>query len=139
MSDVSRSFFGKEELEKRFPEAKITERSPRRVYVEVDRAKKVTGISDVLGWEETDDPYSILVKELLPNEVKNIGIEPKMWFGVFQSISDQLSAKNFINAAPIFDSMRMVKDKDEIGNMQRAFNETSKTIIEVLYELEISV
>jgi Ni,Fe-hydrogenase III component G len=39
MSDVSRSFFGKEELEKRFPEAKITERSPRRVYVEVDRAK----------------------------------------------------------------------------------------------------
>ena len=35
--------------------------------------------------------------------------------------------------------MRMVKDKDEISNMQRAFNKTSQTIIEVLYELEIGI
>jgi len=39
MSGVSNRSFEREEFEKRFPEAKITERSSRRVYVDVDRAQ----------------------------------------------------------------------------------------------------
>lgn len=106
---------------------------------EVDRAKRVTGVSDVTGWEETDDPYSILGKEIIPNTVKNIGLEPKMWFGVFQSISNHLPSKHFISAEPIFNSLRIVKDENEIENIQRAFKKTSEVIIEVLYELEIGI
>jgi Xaa-Pro aminopeptidase len=106
---------------------------------EVDRAKRTTGVSEVIGWEETEDPYSTLVNNLLSSNVQNIGIEPKMWYGVFQSIANKLPAKKFVSAEAIFDSLRMVKDKDEINNMQRAFQKTSKTIIEVLYDLELGI
>ena len=106
---------------------------------EINRAKQITGVSDVVGWEETEDPYSILVDNLLSSYVKNVGIEPKMWFGVFQLISTKLPSKNFVNADTIFDSLRMIKDKDEINNLQRAFQKTSKIIIEVLYKLEVGI
>jgi Xaa-Pro aminopeptidase len=106
---------------------------------EVDRAKRITGVPDVIGWEETEDPYSILANGLVSSDVKNIGIEPKMWFGVFQSIANKFPTKKFVNAETIFDSLRMVKDKDEINSMQRAFQKTSKIITEVLYELELGI
>ena len=106
---------------------------------EVNRTKRATGVSDVIGWDETDNPYEILGKEVIQKQTKVVGIEPKMWFGVFQAISDNLSLKQFQNMESIFNSLRMVKDESEISNLSEAFKKTSKTIIQVLSELEIGI
>lgn len=39
MSELSKESFGREEFEKRFPGAEISEHSSRRIYIEVDRAQ----------------------------------------------------------------------------------------------------
>ena len=103
---------------------------------ESDRIKKVTGVSDVTGWEETENPFTILANDIIPKSVKTIGIEPKLWFSVYQSISHCLPGKEFVNAEKLFNSLRMVKDEIEIKKMQQAYKKTSEVIIKTLYELE---
>ncbi len=103
---------------------------------ESNRIKKVTGISEVTGWEETEDPFAILAKDIIPMKVKTIGIEPKLWFSVYQSISKFLPEKEFVNAEKIFNSLRMIKDDFEIDRMQQAYKKSSNAIIKTLYDLE---
>ena len=39
---------------------------------ESNRIKKVTDISEVTGWEETEDPFAILAKDIIPMKVKTM-------------------------------------------------------------------
>ncbi len=103
---------------------------------EVDRIKKLTKASDVIGWEETENPVKILVEKIIPKDIKSIGIEPKMWFSVFNSILQHLNHLQYRNADFIFDNLRSMKDEREIEFIQQAYKKTSKTIIKTLYELE---
>ncbi|MHA1975541.1 MAG: M24 family metallopeptidase [Candidatus Hodarchaeales archaeon] len=106
---------------------------------ESDRIKKITGVPNVTGWEETENPFKILTKDIIPESAKTIAIEPKLWFSVFQSISQRLTGKEFVNGEELFSSLRMVKDSDEIKNLQQARKKSSDVIIQTLYDLEVGI
>jgi Xaa-Pro dipeptidase len=106
---------------------------------EVDRIKKATNVVEVVGWEETENPFRKLSTELVPDKTRTIGIEPKMWFSVFQNISTNLPDKKFIDTESLFGSLRSIKDEEEIKNLQKAVQKSADTIIKTLNELETGV
>ncbi|MFX0088144.1 MAG: M24 family metallopeptidase [Candidatus Hodarchaeota archaeon] len=106
---------------------------------EIDRMKKLTGISECIGWDEKEDPYREL-NDLIPEEFGNvIGIEPKMWFTVYQRLTKSLPTREFISAEKIFDELRAVKDKEEQKFLAKASLKSGDAIIETLNELEAGV
>ena len=53
---------------------------------EVERIKKMTGVRECIGWDEIQDPYDFL-SDIIPERSRNLmGIEPKMWFSVYNNI-----------------------------------------------------
>ena len=106
---------------------------------EVDRVKKLIGVKDCIGWEETDDPYSLLPELISLDHRKSIAIEPKMWFSVYQKIAQNLNEKKFISAESLFDSLRAVKDEYEQGLLLKASQKSGDAIVETLNELEVGI
>lgn len=105
---------------------------------EVERAKKITGVADCRGWGETQDPYVLLSDLLLSNQGKKIGIEPKMWFSVFQKVKKNIQA-NFVSTESLFDSMRMIKDEEEQKILLKASQKSADVIVDSLKELRIGI
>ncbi|MFX0182525.1 MAG: M24 family metallopeptidase [Candidatus Hodarchaeota archaeon] len=105
---------------------------------EADRIKRITGISNIISWEETDDPFNKLA-ELLSDTGKIIGIEPKMWFSVYQNISRKLSKKEFISAEQLFNDLRSVKDEEEQKFLLKASQKSGDAIVKTLNELEAGI
>jgi Xaa-Pro aminopeptidase len=103
---------------------------------EVNRIKKLTGASNVISWEETENPVKFLTEKIIFKDTKTIGIEPKMWYSVFNSIYQRLDHLRYVNTDFLFNSLRSVKNSDEIISIQQAFKKTGKAIIKTLYELE---
>ncbi len=118
------------------------ENSPKMLVpsFEVDRIKKLTGVRDCFGWEETQDPYSLL-PELIPSDIgKTIAIEPKMWFSVYQKIAKKFSERKFISASEcLFDPLRAVKDEHEQEILLKASQKSGDVIVETLNELEVGI
>ncbi|MHA1212472.1 MAG: M24 family metallopeptidase [Candidatus Heimdallarchaeota archaeon] len=106
---------------------------------EIDRIKKMTKAVEVIGWEETENPFLKLASEVVPDKVKTIGIEPKMWFSVYQSISTHLQAKKFVDTESLFSNLRSVKDDEEIKNLRKASQKSADTIIKTLADLETGI
>ncbi|NHJ01003.1 MAG: aminopeptidase P family protein [Candidatus Heimdallarchaeota archaeon] len=103
---------------------------------EIARMKQMTGISDVIGWEETHDPYK-QIADLVPHDrQKSIAIEPKMWFSVYNQLSQSLNEYTIVSAENIFNIVRAEKDETERKLILEASQKSGNAIIEVLYELE---
>jgi Xaa-Pro dipeptidase len=106
---------------------------------EVDRIKLLTGVSECVGWEETQDPYDIL-RDLIPKEFGNvIGIEPKMWFSVFKHITNVLPQKEFINSENIFNNLRAIKNQEELKYLAKASQKSGDAIVDAFNELEVGI
>ncbi len=118
-----------------------TEDSPKLLVpsFEVDRMKKLTGITNCFGWKETQDPYRILQELISVDQGKTIAIEPKMWYSVYQKIFKKLPEKRFISAEILFDPMRAVKDEDEQKLLLNASQKSGDAIVETLNELEVGI
>jgi Xaa-Pro aminopeptidase len=108
-------------------------------FFEADRMKRITGISNIISWEETEDPYNILAELLLSDTGKIIGIEPKMWFSVYQNISRKLPKKEFISAEQLFNGLRSVKDEEEQKILLKASQKSGDAIVKTLNELEAGI
>ena len=105
---------------------------------EVNRIKKLTGVQECTGWEETSDPYNLL-SELLDTEGGRIAIEPKMWFSISEKIRKSLPEGDFISAECIFDPLRSVKDDNEQALLLKASQKSGDTIVEIFKELEVGI
>jgi len=106
---------------------------------EVERIKKVNKAIEVVGWEETENPFVKLAADIVPETVKTIGIEPKMWYSVFLNISNNLQDKKFVDTESLFSALRSVKDDEEIKNLRKASQKSADMIIKTLYELETGI
>ncbi|MFX1282629.1 MAG: M24 family metallopeptidase [Promethearchaeota archaeon] len=118
-----------------------TENSPKMLVpsFEVDRVKRLTGITDCIGWEETQDPYSLLPKFMSLDHGKTIAIEPKMWFSVYQKIAKKFPEKKFISASVFFNPLRAVKDEHEQKLLLKASQKSGDAIVATLNELEVGI
>ncbi len=106
---------------------------------EVDRIKKITGVKDCRGWEETSDPYSLLSELITLEKGKRIAIEPKMWFSTYKKLAKNLPGMEFVSAESIFDPLRSVKDDYEQKFLLEASQKSGNAIVETLNELEIGI
>ncbi len=106
---------------------------------EVDRLRKMTGITDCFGWEETQDPYRLLHELISVDPGKTIAIEPKMWFLVYQKILKKLPGTRFISGEILFDPLRAVKDEQEQELLIKASQKSGDAIVETLNELVIGI
>ncbi|WP_455139631.1 M24 family metallopeptidase [Candidatus Hodarchaeum mangrovi] len=106
---------------------------------EVARFKRLTNIKNCIGWEETDNPYSML-KTLIPNQNGvNIALEPKMWYSIFNTIAKELPSCNYTDAGNIFNHLRAIKDENEQKLLLKASKKSGDVIIQTLQELEIGI
>ena len=106
---------------------------------EVDRVKKLTGLTDCVGWEETQDPYSLLPELLSLDPGKTIAIEPKMWFSVYRKISKNLPENKFVSAENLFNPIRAVKAEYEQEILLKVSQKSGDAIVESLNELEVGI
>lgn len=106
---------------------------------EADRIKRSTGISNIITWEETQDPYEILASSMSSIKGKKIGIEPKMWYSTYEQIANVLSENVFTSVEHIFNRLRSVKDEKEQKLLLQASQKTGNAIIRTLQELEIGI
>jgi Xaa-Pro aminopeptidase len=118
-----------------------TEGSPKLLVpsFELDRLKKMTGISECIGWEETQDPFFILSELLHHKDGKKIGIDPKMWFSVYDRIARGIPAHDLIPAEELIYSLRAVKDEQEQELILKASQISADMIVEALGELKIGI
>jgi len=105
---------------------------------EVNRIKKLTGVQECIGWEETSDPYNLL-SELLTAKGRRIAIEPKMWFSISEKIRRKFPENELISAECIFDPLRSVKDDIERKFLLKASQKSGDTIVEIFKELEVGI
>jgi Xaa-Pro dipeptidase len=107
---------------------------------EVDRIKKLTGVKECRGWDETSDPYSMLKELLTIEEGKKIAVEPKMWYSTYNRIVKNFPEKEFISAEVIFDPLRSVKDEHEQALLLKASQKSGDAIVEIFdSELEVGI
>jgi Xaa-Pro dipeptidase len=106
---------------------------------EVERIKKMTGVRECIGWDEMQDPYDFL-SDIIPERSRNlIGIEPKMWFSVYNNIFKVFPNNKFINAESIFIELRAVKDKEEQNYLAKASQKSGDAIVDTFNELEVGI
>jgi Xaa-Pro dipeptidase len=111
---------------------------PKLIVPEYERIeiKKLTNIPECIGWEETENPYKIL-RDLISNKQDGIiGIEPKMWFSVYQELLKHFPEKKFTSAEDFFCNLREVKSEEEQKLLMKASQKSADAIIETLDELE---
>ncbi len=106
---------------------------------EADRIKRITGITNIITWEETQNPFDILASIMSSQKGKKIGIEPKMWYSTFEQIANVLSENSFISVEPIFNRLRSVKDEGEQELLIKASQKTGNAITRTLEDLEIGI
>ncbi|MHA1973072.1 MAG: M24 family metallopeptidase [Candidatus Hodarchaeales archaeon] len=106
---------------------------------EVDRMKRLTGVKDCIGWNEEDDPFTILKEVAFDAKSKTVGIEPKMWFFVYDEIVRKAPDNNYINAASILSLLRAIKDEKEKELLLKASQRSGKVIVETLNELHTGI
>jgi Xaa-Pro dipeptidase len=106
---------------------------------EVERMKKMTGLASCIGWDEIEDPYNFLLDLIPEKSRKVIGIEPKMWFSVYNNISKVLPSETFINAENIFSELRAIKDIEEQKFLAKASQKSGDAIVDTFNELEIGI
>ncbi|MFW9854228.1 MAG: M24 family metallopeptidase [Candidatus Thorarchaeota archaeon] len=105
---------------------------------EVDRMKRTTGVSEVIGWEELQDPYTVVPN--LVGTCQKIAIDPKMWFSVYSLLVKNLPRNiEIVSAAPIFDAGRAIKDETEQKTILKASQRSGDAIVKTLEELETGI
>ncbi len=106
---------------------------------EVERIKRHSGIADVRGWEEQDDPYK-LVKQVV-RAVKTRGnvtvaLESSTPYQVSLRLADALGGK-FVDAAPVTERLRIVKAPEEVALLRRAIEITEAAIAATFAKLAV--
>lgn len=117
------------------------ENSPKMLVpsFELERIKKLTGIMDCIGWEETQDPYGLLHEQISLDQGKTIALEPKMWFSVSERIAKRSPEKNFVSAESLLHPLRAVKDEREQELLLKASQKSGDAIIDTLNELKVGI
>ncbi len=73
---------------------------------------------DVIAWDETEDPYTLIEERLVSQGV--IALDGHMWAERVLTIQSRFSESQFISAAPLISSIRVIKSPDELEYLRDA-------------------
>ncbi|MGH7700268.1 MAG: M24 family metallopeptidase [Gemmatimonadales bacterium] len=88
---------------------------------EVERIRRATPIPDVRGWEEDDDPYTLVRDAVRGRGARGRGaLEPTTEYHVFRRLAAALPGWEWVDGAPITERLRIVKQPEELALIRRA-------------------
>ncbi|HEY6066423.1 MAG TPA: Xaa-Pro peptidase family protein, partial [Thermoanaerobaculia bacterium] len=86
---------------------------------EESRLRGMSAVSDVVTWEETEDPFAKAVS-LFPAAAGTLAIEPSTAYDDVERLLSHRPAWKPVSAGSVFGAVRMVKTPEEIEAMRRA-------------------
>lgn len=108
---------------------------------EVERVRRAVHIRNVVGWEESDDPYALVesVVSRMPRRNRRIGIEGSTRYDVFYALGQALPRWIGVPGEPVFQTLRIKKSPEEVALLRRAVEITEAAIAATFAELESGV
>src|SRR6185437_13371247 len=89
---------------------------------EVERIKRNTVISDARGWEEHENPWTLVGKAAGPSGV--VGIEPTTSYQSYRRLARTLPGWRFEDGALVTERLRIIKSPEEIALIRQAIAAT---------------
>ena len=86
---------------------------------EGERLRRMSAVSDVRTWEETEDPFR-LAASFFPGSGGILAIEPSTAYDDVERLLAARGGWKPVSAAPLFTAMRMVKTVEELAAIRRA-------------------
>jgi Xaa-Pro aminopeptidase len=86
---------------------------------EESRLRGMSAVTDVVTWEETEDPFA-KAASLFPAAARKLAIEPSTAYEDVERLLSHRPAWNAVSAGSLFAAVRMVKTTEEIEAMRRA-------------------
>jgi len=91
---------------------------------EVERIKRHSIITDLHGWDEQDDPYTLVrdvVRRLTPGSgSRTIALESSTTYQTSLRLADALPGWTLVDAAPVTERLRVIKSPEEVALIRRA-------------------
>jgi Xaa-Pro dipeptidase len=107
---------------------------------EVERVRRAARIGEVRGWEETEDPFTHVVKAIgAPKSARTILIEPKTEYWTATRLMSAMPAVRLLDGTEAFETLRVVKSADEIVRMRRAIEITEDAIAATFDQLRVGM
>jgi Xaa-Pro dipeptidase len=106
---------------------------------EVERIKRNSGVADVRGWDEHDDPWKLVKtagREMKPPRRNgSLALEPSTSYVSYLRLSDELGGWKFTDGTPVTERLRIIKSPEEIELIRRAIAVTEASIAAVFGQL----
>ncbi len=110
---------------------------------EVERIKRNTGVSDVRGWEEQQDPWDLVRSAgramKPPRRNGTVAVEPTTSYQSYVRLADKLDGWKFENAAAVTERLRIIKSPEEIELIRRAIAATEASIAATFSQLAVGM
>lgn len=103
--------------------------------------KKESFISDVITWNDGDDPYEIFRKFILENKlnIKKVAVDDTLYAVQLLNLMKAKEELNFIPLGDIIYDLRLIKDEDEIGKIRKASMIVDETLEVVKRNLKLGM
>ncbi|MGH7418891.1 MAG: M24 family metallopeptidase, partial [Candidatus Rokuibacteriota bacterium] len=105
---------------------------------EVERIKRQSAVAEVLGWEEQNDPYTLVrdtARRLRGRGTAKVALEPTTDYHTFRRLADTLSGWDWTDGTPLWERLRLIKYAEEIALIRRAVEITEAAIAATFAQL----
>lgn len=105
---------------------------------EVERIKRQSAVAEVLGWEERDDPYTLVrdtARRLRGRGNAKVALEPTTDYHTFRGLAGALSGWDWTDGTPLWERLRVIKYPEEIALIRRAVEITEAAIAATFTQL----
>ncbi len=100
------------------------------------RLSERSDVVDIHPWEETESPTALVAR--LVEGAGKIAISDQTWSGFLLKLQSELPDSSFVSATPIIRELRMIKDAEEIENIQIASTKTDEAWEEFVKTVKIT-
>jgi len=110
---------------------------------EVERIKRNSTIADVRGWEEQEDPWTLVRtagRQMKPPQRNgSAAVEPTTSYQSYLRLADRLEGWRFENAAVVTERLRIIKSPEEIALIRRAIAATEASMAATFSQLAVGM
>ncbi len=104
---------------------------------EVERVQRtVESVSEIHGWEESQNPFSRVADALAGGKPGKIAVEPSARFGFVRRLQEAMPEWTVTDGNPVFEQLRIIKSEAELGLIRRAISITETSIAATFAALE---
>src|SRR6267142_2012007 len=110
---------------------------------EVERIKRNTTISDARGWEEQEDPWTLVTRagqQMKPAGRDGIvAIEPTTSYQSYLRLTTRVTGWRAVDGSPVTERLRIIKSPEEIALIRQAIAATEASIAATFSQLAVGM